>query len=83
MSSDKCEYCERPAPVISRAEENEIGEDVRVCGVCMNLLKDPATALPLIRGHLSIEGRHQGPHFRNRLEDFMGVISKWKTRTKH
>lgn len=69
-----CEYCSRDGNLISDKHQQI---DVYVCHSCMNLLKNPRTALPLIRGHLSIEGRSHGPEHKKQLEKFMEMISKW------
>lgn len=75
-----CEYCSRPAPAIAEKGEPGVDIDVHVCEACMRLLKSPETALPLIRGHLSIEGRDAGPGFKEQLEKYMSMISTWHRR---
>lgn len=68
-----CEYCSRSASIIDGAN----GVSVYVCEGCLKLLKRPETALPLIRGHLSIEGRDKGPGYKKELNEFMEMISNW------
>lgn len=84
MSSNTgpCEFCSRPGDVISSADENDLKENVYTCKSCLKLLKNPATALPLIRGHLSINNRNYGPTFKNDIEKFMGMLSSWKRNDK-
>lgn len=82
MNSDTgaCEYCNRDAPMIAKKGDPGIEYDVYVCGVCMNLLKNPLTALSLIRGHLSIESRGKHKNFHSKINDFMDMLSKWHTK---
>ena len=77
MKSGSCEYCSRPGRKISNETDTE---DVFVCNSCMKLLKSPETALPLIRGHLSILGRDKGKDYKKQLEKFMSMISEWHKR---
>ncbi len=77
----QCLYCSRTG--VFRASKNEspdLTEDIYVCSACWSLLQNPATALPLIRGHLSITIGRRMPEkaFKKTLEQFMGTISKFK-----
>jgi hypothetical protein len=71
----KCNYCERMGP-------NRLGEDdpTYVCSGCWNMLQNPVTALPFIRGHLTLELRGKVPddQLKVRINRFMEGISKWK-----
>jgi hypothetical protein len=73
-----CIFCHKDGK--PRVEEG--GEDVAVCDFCWKLLKDPKTALPLIRGHLSLTQRGKSPaaQLEVRINQFMGKISNWKPR---
>ncbi len=51
-----CEYCRQPGIRRSGLEDG-LKEDLYVCGQCWKLLQSPATAVPLLRGHLSLEMR--------------------------
>lgn len=68
-----CMYCQKPGRVIS--EEN----DVVVCDKCNELLKDPKTALPLIRGCLSLNlrGVMNEKAAQQAINKFMAEISTW------
>jgi len=74
---DKCLYCSRPA--------KQKGTDVAVCQACMVLLKNPATALPLIRGHLTMTLRGKLPEadLKIKIDSFMEMISSWNMRIKN
>lgn len=72
-----CEYCGRDSKAIYDESQNM---SVHVCNACLNLLKNPETALPLIRGHLSIEGRSAGPGFKRQLDKFMEMIAEWHSK---
>jgi hypothetical protein len=75
-----CEYCDNPG--ILRVEKTDKQNEVHVCDSCWKLLKNPTTALPLIRGHLVLNLRGKIPE--NMLEEminkFMGIISGWQIR---
>lgn len=73
-----CEYCTRPGKQVAFQEPD--GADIFLCAICQKLLKSPATALPLIRGHISILGRELGPNFQSQINKFMGKISDWGNR---
>lgn len=60
--------------------EDGIREDVFICPSCKKLLKKPETALPLIRGRITLEHRDEGTHMKRRINRFMEGISTWKPR---
>lgn len=60
--------------------EDGISEDVFVCPSCKKLLQKPETALPLIRGRITLEHREGGGPMKRRINRFMEVISSWKPR---
>lgn len=68
-----CEYCSRPA---QPRPELETG----VCNSCWQLLQNPATALPLIRGHLTVTLKGTVPDdvLKKRIDAFMQMIAGWK-----
>lgn len=51
-----------------------------VCEKCWKLLQNPATALPLIRGHvtMSLRGKVHPDRLEEMVQAFMGHISTWK-----
>lgn len=67
-----CSFCDHPG--VDR------GDEVVVCNSCWTLLQDPKTALPLIRGTVTMQMRGSLP--KEKLErvvnDFMGMVSSWK-----
>ena len=68
-----CTYCSRP----SRKQD---GIDVEVCPECWKLLQNPITALPLIRGHLTmtLRGKMPDSELKMRIDEFMKFISIWQ-----
>ena len=51
-----------------------------VCDKCWKLLQNPVTALPLIRGHLTITLRGKIPPDKldEMIQKFMGSIASWQ-----
>ena len=80
--SATCIFCFKPGKPRVGAEGQDFDEDVAVCDYCWKLLKDPKTALPLIRGHLSLTERGKKPagQLEDQIDQFMGKISNWKPR---
>lgn len=79
--SESCEYC--GAPGVLRVEKQEgLDEDVYVCDDCWRLLKDPKTALPLMRGHLTmkLKGKMPPSALSRTVNKYMDLISAWKLR---
>ena len=75
----KCEYCTIKGELRVKKEEADVLEhDIYVCDHCWRLLKNPATALPLLRGHLSLKHRQNTKGKPKQLENFMEMISKWR-----
>jgi hypothetical protein len=68
---------------VANAGEMDLEQDMFVCVSCTRLLRNPLTALPLIRGHLSILGRGKSGKFDSELNKFMGVVSSWRLNTKN
>ncbi len=56
------------------------GDDVSVCRSCWALLQSPATALPLIRGTVSMKLRGTMPKERldEVVNEYMGMLSTWQ-----
>lgn len=71
-----CEYCDQPG--IPRTPES----GTLVCDGCWKLLKDPKTALPFLRGHLSmkLKGTIPQKNLDDILNKYMGIISEWEPR---
>ncbi len=81
MASKICMFCYAPdSPVRVQASEGGPSEDARACNRCWKLLKDPKTALPMIRGHLTLTLRNQVPQavLDKQLQNFMELMSKMK-----
>ena len=68
-----CQFCTKSA-------EPREGLEVGVCSACWQLLRNPTTALPLIRGHLTLtlRGKVSDAELKRQIDEFMGVISTWK-----
>ncbi len=69
-----CEYCTMPG---------KPRDGVEVCDHCWNLLQNPVTALPLIRGHITMELRQKNPQMaepelRQMIEKFMGTLAQFR-----
>ncbi len=82
MNATNCLFCYKPgAPRVEEGEVEGTGS-LSVCDFCWKLLKDPKTALPLIRGHLSLTERGKIPadQLKDQINQFMGKISDWKPR---
>lgn len=77
----ECHFCSRPRSELRvRASETEAGVDLHSCDRCWDLLKSPATALPLIRGNLaiSLRGKMPGEQARAALDKFMARLAGMK-----
>jgi hypothetical protein len=63
-----------------RVKTDAGGEELSVCDYCWKLLQDPKTALPLIRGHLSLtmRGRIPADQLKFQIDKFMERIAGWK-----
>jgi hypothetical protein len=68
-----CQFCSKPAEAME-------GTEAAVCSSCWDLLKEPSTALPLIRGHLTLTLRGTMPEeeLKRRIDAFMQMIAGWK-----
>lgn len=77
---NECEYCNKPGKLRVSAEESTINKEIHICDNCWRLLKDPRTALPLLRGHLTLSQRNiSNPELTNKLlNKFMEMVSTWK-----
>lgn len=76
-----CEFCNQPGKLRTSMEEGPQIE-AYTCNDCWELLKNPMTALPLIRGNLVANLRGQMPpsQLDATVNKFMDMISKWKLR---
>ena len=76
-----CHFC-RQTNSPPRVGEGEPHPELHVCKGCWSLLKNPSTALPLLRGHLTLELRGKlGAHeLKEMLESWMKVVSSWRPR---
>jgi hypothetical protein len=77
----KCIYCDSDG-VLRATKQDGVSEDTYVCKGCWKLLQDPKTALPLIRGHLTLalRGKTAPSVLQKRINEYMDLISKWKPR---
>lgn len=74
MSAHGCEYCGKPG-------RDRLGDGKSsVCDGCWRLLRDPRTALPLLRGHmtLSLRGKVPEAELKRKVDAFMSEVSKWR-----
>lgn len=78
MKTGICEYCHGKGPLFIGPPEYEY--EVYVCVQCMKLLKNPVTALPLIRGNITLKlrGEVNEAKFTEMLESYMGMLSKFR-----
>lgn len=76
-----CAYCSMEGVFRVPKGEN-VDADVYVCDKCWKLLKNPRTALPLLRGHLAMTLRGKIPEdvLNQTLNKYMEEIAKWKPR---
>ena len=81
-SKGPCYYCGTEGPIRVTPEEDGVSDNIYVCIKCWSLLKNPSTALPFLRGHVSLSCRNQMPkkELDERLNSFMELISKWEPR---
>lgn len=79
--SKECMYCLAEGRVRATKEDG-VDSDVHVCESCWLLLKNPKTALPLIRGHLamSLKGSVPQATLDRMINAYMGKIAAWKPR---
>jgi hypothetical protein len=78
-----CEYCGRPGPRRAGAEDG-LKDDLHVCSQCWKLLQSPATAVPLLRGHLSLEMRGvvKPKAAGSMVSSFIERVREWRPRPK-
>ena len=73
-----CQYCSKPTDI-------QVDTNVFVCPICWKLLQDPITALPLIRGHLTLilRGKIPDNELKKKINTFMQMIGSWKPIVKN
>ncbi len=78
-----CEYCGQPGARRSGIEDG-LKEDLYACGQCWKLLQSPATAVPLLRGHLSLEMRGvvKPKKAGEMVDSFIHNVAGWAPRPK-
>ncbi len=71
-----CEYCKRPGVRRAGPEDGLQGEAF-ACKPCWELLKNPLTAVPLLRGHVSLEMRGvvEEREAEKLVQAFVGTVS--------
>lgn len=74
-----CEFCGRPGAKLAGVEDG-LESDFFACTGCRKLLSKPVTALPLIRGHLTLElrGKMSKKRLDNMMQVGMEILSKMK-----
>ena len=79
-----CEYCDTDG-VLRAGPADGLEKQVYVCESCWKLLKDPKTALPLLRGHITMQlrGTVSSPNLDQWINDYMAIIANWKLKTKN
>lgn len=77
----ECEFCSKPGKLRTSDEEGPQVE-AYTCNDCWELLKNPLTALPLIRGNLvaSLRGQMPKAQLDETVNKFMEMVSKWEPR---
>lgn len=78
----ECEYCGVDGKI--RVEkESKLGIEVAVCDSCWDLLKNPVTALPLIRSHVTMKLKGSMPPdiLKRNVDKYMEMISAWRIRS--
>lgn len=81
MNQGLCEYCTRNGPERVPVS-HEVSKPIYVCETCWKMLKEQKTALPLIRGNLSLRlrGKISKEAFKEMADRFFQEISTWKPR---
>jgi hypothetical protein len=76
----KCYYCNKDGPLRVSAEENPSKQDLYVCEMHWNVLKNPKMAVPFLRGVLAEElrGTASEESLNKRKEAFIEMIRNWK-----
>lgn len=80
-ANDGCTFCYKPGKLRVRADEQpDVGDDTYVCDPCWKLLQNPATAIPLMRGHLTLTSRGKMPEGKLKLQvdKFVETVLPWK-----
>ena len=74
---NRCMYCS--AKGTERISEKE-GGPIYTCNYCWIILQNPKTALPFLRGHLTLQLRGKMPskELDAKINLFMKTISEWK-----
>ena len=79
LPEGSCATCHEPGGTLRVSEEESPATgDIYVCDGCWSLLRDPKTALPLIRGHLTLTGRqfYDRDELKRRVDGFMERVRK-------
>lgn len=76
----ECYYCKRQSPLRIPKEESVDGNPVYVCDMHWNLLKNPETAIPFMKGSLAAKLRGSSNSFvlKYQSKRFFEFISNWK-----
>lgn len=78
--TNKCTYCKRAGSLRVSANESPLNQDIYVCDMHWNVLKDPKSALPFLRGSLSMNmrGSEDPTELQARIDKFMNIVKSWK-----
>jgi len=85
MNQGPCEYCTSHTNMIQFGEGTGEDSNLYVCGRCLKLLRNPTTALPLIRGHLTMKLRGIIPEktLKDMMDTYMSRLSTMKSSIKN
>jgi hypothetical protein len=79
---NNCTYCDKLGELRVSADENVLKKDIFVCDLHWKILNDPKTALPFIRGMVTLKnrGKEDPDVLKKKIDKFMNDISSWKRR---
>lgn len=80
VKTGPCWFCDRPGPLVAPAGEDGVPQDVFLCAPCKKLLQKRETALPLLRGRLSLSSRGGGAAAQKRIDRFIELMSSWEAK---
>lgn len=80
-TTGKCEFCGRRGKKRAGPEDG-LSENAYACEGCWKLLQNPVTAIPLLRGHNSMElkGVVEPKEAESMVNSFIRGVSPWRPR---